>query len=71
MVKELIISLAKTFLTRDRLKDILEELIDIAAQEIVDETSDEVGEMTIDEAIILLKNRLLVLIDEHLGDDDE
>ena len=69
MIKELLVSLAKEFLTKERLADIMIDLIDAAAFQIVEETADEVGEMTIDEAIILIKNRIVALIDEHLGDD--
>ena len=66
MLEGLLLSAAKTFLSKDLVKRIVFALLDKVAEDIVESTEDEVGKVTLDEAIVLIKNRIKIIINDKI-----
>ncbi len=66
MLNNILLKIAKSFLTKKRFKELANLLLDKAAEQIVDLTEDDIGEVTFDEAIIIMKERIKAIIDEEI-----
>jgi len=64
MMNKILLKIAKSILTKDRLKELAGMLLDEAAEQIVEATDDDIGEISFDQAVILLKDRIKVVIEE-------
>ncbi len=66
MINSILLKIAKSILTKKRLLELANMLLDKAAEQIVDLTEDDIGEVTFDEAIIIMKDRLKAIIEEEV-----
>ncbi len=66
MINSILLKIVKSILTKKRLLELANLLLDRAAKEIVDLTEDDIGEVTFDEAIIIMKDRIKAIIDKEV-----
>jgi len=64
MINKVLLKIAKSIMTKKRLKELANMLLDQAAEQIVDMTEDDIGEVSFDQAVILIRDRVKVMIEE-------
>ena len=65
-MNKFLLKLASIFLTKTLLKGLIGSILDRLAEEVVESTDDNVGAVTLDQAIVILKDRVKIYIDEKI-----